>query len=49
MLKEAQAIDEKFEAGGDIRPLCGMAFVVKDNLDVLGKATQALFFLLHGM
>ncbi len=36
VLKEAQAIDERSEAGEDIRPLCGMAFVVKDNLDILG-------------
>lgn len=36
VLKEARAIDERFEAGEDIRPLCGLAFVVKDNLDVLG-------------
>ncbi|CAL5224479.1 g7172 [Coccomyxa viridis] len=41
VLKEARAIDERFEAGEDIRPLCGLAFVVKDNLDVLGYPTEA--------
>ena len=38
VLKEARAIDDAYDAGLDIKPLCGMAFVVKDNLDVLGYA-----------
>ncbi len=42
MLLEAQAIDDKYEAGEDIKPLCGMAFVVKDNLDVLGTNDPAM-------
>lgn len=42
MLNEAQAIDNKYEAGEDIKPLCGMAFVVKDNLDVLGTNVPAI-------
>ncbi len=37
-MKEARAIDDAYDAGLDIKPLCGMAFVVKDNLDVLGYA-----------
>ena len=36
MLKDAWAIDDKYAAGEDIKPLCGMAFTVKDNLDVIG-------------
>ena len=39
---EAQAIDDKYEAGENIKPLCGMAFVVKDNLDVLGTNVPAM-------
>lgn len=39
VLKEARAIDDAHDAGLDIKPLCGMAFVVKDNLDVLGYAS----------
>ena len=38
VLREARAIDNAYDAGSDIKPLCGMAFVVKDNLDVLGYA-----------
>ena len=38
VLKEARAVDDAYDAGLDITPLCGMAFVVKDNLDVLGYA-----------
>ncbi|CAK0787711.1 hypothetical protein CVIRNUC_010933 [Coccomyxa viridis] len=41
VLKEARAIDDAYDAGLDIKPLCGMAFVVKDNLDVLGYPTEA--------
>ena len=42
VLKEAQAVDKKYEAGEDIKPLCGLAFVVKDNLDVLGETAVAV-------
>ena len=38
VLKDAKAIDDKYAAGEDIKPLCGMAFTVKDNLDVIGIA-----------
>ena len=40
VLEEARAIDDAHDAGLDIKPLCGMAFVVKDNLDVLGYASR---------
>jgi hypothetical protein len=36
VLKDARAIDDKYAAGEDIKPLCGMTFTVKDNLDVIG-------------
>ena len=36
VLEDAKAIDDAYEAGQDIRPLCGLAFAVKDNIDVLG-------------
>lgn len=38
VLRDARAIDDKYAAGEDIKPLCGMAFTVKDNLDVVGVA-----------
>ena len=41
MLEDAAAIDAKAAAGEDIGPLCGLAFVVKDNIDVLGYKTVA--------
>ena len=34
-------MDDAHAAGKDIRPLCGLAFAVKDNLDVVGYATEA--------
>jgi len=39
VLADAQAIDDKAAAGEDIGPLCGLTFVVKDNIDVLGYPT----------
>lgn len=41
VLKDAKAVDEAFAAGQDIKPLCGLAFAVKDNIDVLGYPTAA--------
>ncbi len=38
VLKDAKAIDDRYAAGEDIKPLCGMAFTIKDNLDVVGTA-----------
>ena len=34
-------MDHAYAAGKDIRPLCGLAFAVKDNIDVVGYATEA--------
>ena len=39
VLADAQAIDDKAAAGEDVGPLCGLTFVVKDNIDVLGYPT----------
>ena len=36
VLEDARAVDDAFTAGKDIKPLCGLAFAVKDNIDVLG-------------
>ncbi len=41
VLEDAKAVDEAFAAGQDIKPLCGLAFAVKDNIDVLGYPTAA--------
>ena len=38
VLKDAKAIDDAKAAGQDTGPLCGLAFAVKDNIDVLGYA-----------
>lgn len=45
VLKDAKAIDDKYAAGEDIKPLCGMAFAVKDNLDVVGIAPPKILML----
>lgn len=36
VLAEAKAVDNLYAAGKDIKPLCGLAFAVKDNIDVVG-------------
>lgn len=36
VLAEAQAIDDKYERGESILPLCGLPLAVKDAIDVLG-------------
>lgn len=36
VLADAKAVDEAAAAGKDVGPLCGLAFAVKDNIDVLG-------------
>ena len=41
VLAEAKAIDASKAAGNDTGPLCGLPFVVKDNIDVVGYATVA--------
>lgn len=38
VLADAKAVDDAAKAGKDVRPLCGLAFAIKDNLDVLGCA-----------
>ena len=45
VLKDAKGIDDKYAAGKDIKPLCGMAFTVKDNLDVVGIAPPKILML----
>ena len=41
VLADAQAVDELRASGQDTRPLCGLAFAVKDNIDVVGYPTVA--------
>ena len=41
VLADAQAVDDAAAAGKDTGPLCGLAFAVKDNIDVLGYPTAA--------
>ena len=41
MLREAHAVDMKYDEGGDIKPLCGLTFAVKDLYDVQGYHTVA--------
>ena len=41
VLADARAVDELKAAGHDTRPLCGLAFAVKDNIDVVGYPTVA--------
>lgn len=41
MLAAARAVDARADKGEDVRPLCGLAFAVKDNIDVQGYATVA--------
>jgi Asp-tRNA(Asn)/Glu-tRNA(Gln) amidotransferase A subunit family amidase len=36
VLAEAKAVDDLYAAGTDVKPLCGLAFAVKDNIDVVG-------------
>ena len=36
VLAEARAVDVLHAAGKDVKPLCGLAFAVKDNIDVAG-------------
>ena len=36
ILADASAVDAKASAGEDVGPLCGLAFAVKDNIDVAG-------------
>ena len=45
VLKDAKAVDDKYAAGEDIKPLCGMVFAVKDNLDVVGIAPPKIVML----
>ena len=41
VLAEAKAVDDRAASGEDVGPLCGLAFAVKDNIDVIGYATVA--------
>lgn len=41
VLADARAVDTAHASGEDIRPLCGLAFAVKDNIDVAGYQTGA--------
>ncbi|KAK9812807.1 hypothetical protein WJX72_004169 [[Myrmecia] bisecta] len=41
VLADAKSVDDKYAAGMDIKPLCGIVFAVKDNIDVLGYPTVA--------
>ena len=41
VLAQARAVDEAADRGQDVRPLCGLAFAVKDNIDVVGYRTEA--------
>ena len=41
MLADARAVDELKASGHDTGPLCGLAFAVKDNIDVVGYPTVA--------
>lgn len=41
VLAETEAIDASKAAGNDTRPLCGLPFAVRDNIDVFGYATVA--------
>ena len=48
MLADAKAVDELKASGQDTRPLCGLPFAVKDNIDVVGYPTVAGTPALHG-
>ena len=41
VLADARAVDELKASGHDTGPLCGLAFAVKDNIDVVGYPTVA--------
>ena len=41
VLRDAAEVDAKHTHGEDVGPLCGLAFGVKDNIDVLGMPTVA--------
>lgn len=41
VLERAREIDKQKEDGNDTGPLCGLAMVVKDNIDVEGYITAA--------
>ncbi|DBA70792.1 TPA: hypothetical protein ACH3X2_011685 [Trebouxia sp. C0005] len=49
VLADARAVDELKASGHDTRPLCGLPFAVKDNIDVVGYPTVAGTPALHGM
>ena len=48
MLADAKAVDELKASGHDTKPLCGLPFAVKDNIDVVGYPTVAGTPVLHG-
>lgn len=48
VLADARAVDELKASGHDTRPLCGLPFAVKDNIDVVGYPTVAGTPALHG-
>ncbi len=48
MLADAKAVDELKASGHDTKPLCGLPFAVKDNIDVVGYPTVAGTPALHG-
>ena len=40
-LEDARAVDADYASGKNIKPLCGVAFAVKDNIDAVGYETTA--------
>ncbi len=48
VLADAKAVDELKASGHDTKPLCGLPFAVKDNIDVVGYPTVAGTPALHG-
>jgi Asp-tRNA(Asn)/Glu-tRNA(Gln) amidotransferase A subunit family amidase len=47
-LEEAEALDEEFERTGELRPLHGIPFIVKDNYNTIGLQTTAGSLALKG-
>ena len=49
VLADAKAVDDAAKAGKDVGPLCGLAYAVKDNIDVVGYPTSGGTPALEGM